>query len=282
MESRIEVNSVESAKAQIISVLTDYYRKLYVLNNNCEADSFSLTSLGTVDQAIEALTQMVNAEKKNFSARGGVASNELREFEEKIRIANAELTEAEFLESEKQKLERANSVASSEEYKSNDTQNIFGSVNNNSNDTNVSSEKQKLERANSVASSEECTSNDTSIDNVDKSHPDKNLKTVDSGVKSKPSVTLNAVALTAAILLALGAAATLVAIYMPGHMPEAMSAFVDILEALKDILVPTASVFVGLSAIGIFYESAQIHKKNNVLLAEDFHTSESTSNNQLQ
>ncbi len=100
----------------------------------------------------------------------------------------------------------------------------------------------------------------------------------------KSSVTLNAVALTAVILLAIGASATLVAICMPGRMPEAMSAFVDILESLKEILVPTASVVVGLSTLGVFYESAQIHKKNNVLFAVDFNTLEyePTSKSQLQ
>ncbi len=77
-------------------------------------------------------------------------------------------------------------------------------------------------------------------------------------------------ALIAFILLAIGAAATLIAI----HLPEAISAF----KALKEIVVPTASVFVGLSVFGVFCTSAAICKKNNDFSADNLELSSHSNN----
>ena len=77
----------------------------------------------------------------------------------------------------------------------------------------------------------------------------------------------NAVLLTGALLLAIGAAATLTAIYMPEHMPAIMSKLVDTLVALKDILMPVASVSVGVFVLGVAYESAVIHQKRTYSIA---------------
>ncbi len=94
--------------------------------------------------------------------------------------------------------------------------------------------------------------------NIDLTSQDSNMQ----------SVKLDGLLLAGAILLAIGSAAALTAIYLPDHMPNVMSALVDTLVALKEILVPTASVVISLSTLSIFYESRQIHKKTNDLTCQ--------------
>ncbi len=95
-------------------------------------------------------------------------------------------------------------------------------------------------------------------------------------VLTKSNPTSNKKLIVLALLLAIGAAATLAAIYLPEHMLDFMSVLVNKLDSLKNILVPTASTVIGASGLFMGYEAAK-SLKNKWDSPEDDNSSDNSS-----